>query len=392
MQPDNRLVSIIDRAIKPMVYSISHYIAETDAKNLACFYDPDWGGFPSQAIMNRIFEKTQEVIPQSHWIAYDNVRPAVDWMKKKKLENIFFVDYEPHDEFKEICKNAARIGIFGHHAGRDDTKKLESDDPRVTYFNPRFFVPEKIRLRGEKEPYGRGIPITYALMKAAERFDVNVQRLGLLGLINYGYYKLWKEIPDRNRCSSSESSKIRNQVTILSSYKLDRSDLILDCLTKGSISGIRKEIGKQKLYRQKYLAITEAIDTAVKVGDVKVFLINSPFQIIKTFVSDLERNSSRSHCKTYICINHGKNPKASIRTKRDISVPELLKVTFEHFPKVEKNYGGHPKAGGFTAAHVPFYYILSAFINRYLEATGQEESIDPEMLEMKLANHTSKTL
>jgi len=353
-----------------------------------------------------IFEKLHGKIPPSHWITYEESAPAIRFVRKINPENIFFIDYEPHHEFDEICKGAKRIGIFGHHEGRTDIDALCKKDSRVVYFNPRHYLPEKIKYtrsegfnfsdrnpRNTTQVYERGVPITYPLMRAKSRilmknkiFDYS-NFVDLLGLRAYGYKKLWEELSGTN--SDDEADELIGRITLLSSYRLDYSDKIVSALTKArspsdaEFHDVRNLVSRLKLARKKNLCIENAIHYSKEFLDLQIFPIvfpkGSEFQIIKTFVSDLDKLRQDKNLMTTVCVKCGPRPKCSIRTDRnDINLASLLAEVYSKMPpETERNYGAHPKAAGFIANGTQFFYILHAFINAYFWKTTHTEPIAP---------------
>lgn len=369
----------VDRAVKPLVGEINGYMKRLRVDRLVTFYDTDWGGIPTQIVVDRICEKIHGEKPDCHWINYSRVESAVALAQDRNFPEVCFLEYEPHEkEIDGICRGAETVGIFGHHKDRDDVKKLCTRDFRFSYFNPRDYTKEI--------KYERGIPILYPFLKAAESHGLDVRIIGGLGLRGYGYKKLFEEkYPElNNRRSTRILDTIIENVNLLVNHRFKNCSIVVELL--GKVGGLESESLEKinALSRQKKLAgarnkaVVDSILHSEIYGDVQIFPVRTDFDSARPFVSDLTAESSAGGYKTAIiihCRNGSASRKVSIRTSAKVDVPEILRDAHEGHKY--KNFGGHEKSGGFVCDTTALPEILAAFLNKYFFDTISAIHVEP---------------
>jgi len=361
----------IDEKIEPLVKNMDDYIRGLNPRSLGTYYDADLGGIPTQVAFNKICQNVHDTIPPSQYITYLHTAKAIEFAKRHDFSDVCFLEYEPHEELDEICKDAKKVGILGHHKDRDDIKELCENDPKFTYFNPKGLGIEKI--------YERGVPILYPLLKVAEKHGIDVSFMGALGTRGYGYEKLFREKFSDFRAKSIDY--LVDDIVLLFSHRLDNCPKIIRALEKASdprdesVKMLRKLCNEKKLAKKKNEIIGRAIlGSKVIEEEVQVFPIASPeFQLIKPFVAELDELRKKAGFGTTVCIQYINNDprrsrKISIRTTRDADIPRLLKIAHEN--QEEKNYGAHKTSGGFIASEKNMYSILENFLTAYFSGLG----------------------
>lgn len=379
----SKFLKAVDERIKPLVNSVDAYIKSLDVDSLVSFYDADWGGIPTQAVLDRICQKVHGKRTTSHWITYLYTEKAISFSKEKNPTSVCFLDYEPHEEVYEICKNANKVGIFGHHKGRDDIKELCEKDKRFSYFNPRDW-------EGEYEGgYSRGLPTLYPFLKVAENYGIDVSFLAALGFRGYGYKKLYDEMFSRSKeFKESSIDQIVETVNLLVGYRLKNCSTIVEALTRAngpsheSIKTIKKLCFENRLVEKKNKTVGEAIINSIVLGDVQVFPLETDFKLVKPFVTELDRVRMDAGLGTTICVQYTNNTKKlrkiSIRTSREVDIPSLLAEA--HKGQDYKNFGGHEKSGGFISDDKNFKFILKNFLEAYSYKIGQPQRVELEDL------------
>lgn len=369
------LLQRIDAQIKPLVYEIKTYIKNSNIENLGTFYDVDWGGIPTQVVFDKICQAVHGRRPKSHWINYSYTERATNFAHENNFSDIAFLEYEPHEEVTKICEGAERVGIFGHHKSRDDIKKLCQEDSRFVYFNPRHVLRNII-----EEEYQRGVPILYPFLKVAEDYRINTTLIAALGLRGYGYKKLYEEmLPKRNK--ERVLDKVIGDINLLVSHRLDNASSVVkalyeaDSLEHKKIRNLSRLCAISKLALKKDKDIGRAINDSRIFEDVQIFPLQTDFQIIKAFVSDLDNLRAKEKLGTTLCIQYAGNwRKVSVRTSKNVDLPILLKRA--HEKQEYKNFGGHEKSGGFISSHQDLVYILRDFLNSYFVETGQDARLE----------------
>lgn len=389
------LLNIIDREIKPLVNEIDEYVKEANVDNLGTFYDADWGGIPTQSVFDKICEKTHGKKPKSYWITYAYTERPIKYARENDFEEICFLEYEPHEnEISEICRNKKRVGIFGHHKGRDDIRKLCNRDFRFSYFNPRDFAHDVHNV------YERGVPILYPFLKLAEKNEIDAEFIGLLGLRGYGYKKLYDEMAGlggwEKKAADRKFDNIIDNVNLLMGYRLDNCGYVVKQLSKAenfespSIKEISNLCARSKLPEKKNKTIGKAIMNSKILGDVQIFPIRTEFETIKPFVSDLNklRESEKLNTGIFIQYINSNSRKVSIRTDRKTDIPKTLEAA--HQGQKYKNFGGHEKAGGFVSGHHEMIDVLKSFLNSYFSETKQQQTITEDGLSFLHVDNSRK--
>jgi hypothetical protein len=379
----SQLLKIFDEKIEPLVNDIDSYIKKLNVHSLASFYDPDWCGIPSQILLDAICEKVHGERPSyTHWLSYEH---AIDVSKSlnRPFTDVCFLDYEPHEEVTYLCKNAKNVGIFGHHIGRDDVVKLCKDDSRFTYFNPRSCISDI------KEQYERGMPILYPIWKVAERYGLDhLLFLTQLGVLGYGYVKLYKEMKKSYKTPNIDKkmSKIIESVVLLVSYRLSNCSNVIEVLHQATSPDDEKikgviTLARGPLLNKKSRVVVDSISKSRIIGDVELFPVESDFDQLKPIIVELDRTrEGYGGLRTTVCIKipsdrRNKLRKISIRTSRnDVEIPDLLKEA--HKDQSYKNYGAHEKSGGFIS-YEETPAILASFLNIYFQKTGQRIETSP---------------
>lgn len=374
------LLNLINRETKPLVDEIDEYMKRLDVGRLGTFYDADWGGIPTHLVVDKICERMHGKKPKSHWITYAYAERPIKYAKESDFQEICFLEYEPHEnEIREICNNKKTIGIFGHHKDRNDIRELCNRDFRFSYFNPRDFS------RDIEAEYERGVPILYPFVRLAEKYGIDAEFIGLLGLRGYGYKKLYDEMLGlqgwEKKKADGKFDEIIDNVNLLTGYNLDNCKYVVKRLSEAksfdsvSIREMNRLCVRSKLPEKKNRAIGRAIIGSKIIGDVQIFPIKTDFETIKPLVGELNDARKNAELFTTVCVQY-MNPnsrKVSIRTDRNISIPELLEYAHEGFEN--KNFGGHPKSGGFVSAHDDMKGIFEKFLNSYFLETGQKMTV-----------------
>ncbi len=390
MHPHDRLANIIKENLDVL-------------KEPCFFYDTDFDGCASMAVLEKIYESLGIEIKSCH-INYSDNSAAIRFAQENKLREIVFVDYEPHEkEYEEICKHAKNVTILGHHL-RPDIKMLEEADKRVKYLNPRDYY--------DGNSKRRGLPIVYFLNKTAELYGVDTSFSASVGLRGYGFADLAKEIEGKKGWDINIRD-VRNYIKnglILVSYRLECSKYLVDALkqsknyeeNKMSIitDRLKRPDPKKEPKDVKYLyeKLMESAKENIIIfekegvaGDLLVFLLKPAngdyFEQVKAFLRDPIKKGLHDHAAdlefyTSLSINFlGGKRKASIRSSDyTINIAEILKKSFEELPEIEPNFGGHENSGGFVCVHEELPDVITAFANNYFEATEQDIRISKEDL------------
>jgi len=168
---------------------------------------------------------------------------------------------------------------------------------------------------------------------------------------------------------------------LLTSYRLENCPLVVRALNKAdepnheALRKLKQLAVRKKLAAKKNKTIGKSILGSMIIGDVQVFPIKTDFQIIKSFVSELNRERIYARLGSTVCVQFLDNDpkklrKISIRTSRNVDVPELLKAA--HEGQADKNYGGHERSGGFIASNYSMVNILGKFLDQYFSETDQQ--------------------
>ncbi len=365
---------LLNESVEPLVRDIQSYV-DASGSYLGSFYDADWGGMPTQAVFNRICREAGKKV-DPHWIVYEDTMRAVEFARKRNFEEIFFLEYEPHEELEEICRGAKRVGIFGHHKARDDIRKLCQRDSKFSYFNPRDYT------QRVTEVYERGVPILYPFLRLAERRGIDVQLIGQLGLRGYGYKGLfdlcYPGVP------GSGLDRIIEAVNLLVAHRIQNANYVVGVLTEANqpdnqkVRNMVNSCARQKLSESKSKTVGEAIMDSKIIGDVQVFPVRTDFERMRVFVADLDRARDKGGYRTSVCVQRVANSRAkvSIRTEAPVDVPTILEVAHER--QVYRNFGGHEKSGGFITSSSNLRDVLAKFLETYFWATGQSITMEPE--------------
>ena len=333
------LLMEVNRRMESLVYEIERAVQKVDPNDTLLIYDVDMGGLPTAAAALRYFEEIHGGRPKYHWMTYLHTERAVRYAQDNPSSNVMFLDLEPHSEIDDIAMHAKRVDIFGHHKDRKDIVELSKTDLRVRYFNPRDY--------SEGLTYERGVPISYPWILALKKQGVDVSLLGSIALRGYGYKRLYEEFAPESmkfRPTQQALDHTIESINLLVSHDLNNATRVVRALAQAEtledklIKDLNERCLNQKLGDRRDETIYQAIMDSRVIGDVQIFPIKTPDDLIKAHVSTLDearRKASTADVplNTTVCIQYqlketGKPHnfrKVSIRTERGIDLPSILK-------------------------------------------------------------------